>query len=267
MSFWRFEEANDDSQTATLYIDGEIVTEEDWWTGTAIVARDFRRALGKYRDVTVCISSPGGDVMAGAEMYTAIREHSRQGLGKVTVKVTGIAASAASVVAMAGDEILISPVAYMMIHKPWSAMAGDADAMEAAAETLRVVEEGILNAYEQRTGLNRDEIREMMAAETYMNAQQCVDLGFADGILYASPEEAQREQGKPRRASQIAMASYTTAKYMAAVRAHQTGRPGQEGGGDPEDDAGRRHEIGRRAAILGDSVAAMTAAEETNRNA
>ena len=136
MKFWNI--ATDDATGAGIVnIDGEIVTEADWWSDGKVVARRFRQALDKCKDVTVQINSPGGDVMAGAEMYSALMDHKQK--GRVTVNVTGLAASAASVVAMAGDEILMSPVAYMMIHNPWSICAGNASELERTATRLREI--------------------------------------------------------------------------------------------------------------------------------
>lgn len=167
-----------------LDIDGEIVAEKDWFTPDgACVARDFRAALATCRNVTVRINSPGGDVMAGAEIYSALREHSMNGRGRVKVIVTALAASAASVIAMAGDEILMSPTAYMMIHNPWTMAAGDAKEMRKAAKTLDVITEGLINAYQIRTGKSRDELKRMLEAETWMSAATCVEEGFADGVI------------------------------------------------------------------------------------
>ena len=167
-----------------LDIDGEIVAEKGWFTPDgACVARDFRAALAQCRNVTVRINSPGGDVMAGAEIYSALREHSMNGRGRVKVIVTALAASAASVIAMAGDEILMSPTAYMMIHNPWTMAAGDAKEMRKAAKTLDVITEGLINAYQIRTGKSRDELKRMLEAETWMSAATCVEEGFADGVI------------------------------------------------------------------------------------
>jgi len=163
-----------------LDIEGPIATDVFW--GDEVSSRKFRTALAGMRNVTVHINSPGGDVMAGAEIYSALREHSMNGLGRVTVIITALAASAASVVAMAGDEILISPVAYMMIHNPWSIAMGDAKEMRKAAKTLDEITEGLITAYQRRTGKTRDQLKRMLENETWMSAQTCVDEGFADGI-------------------------------------------------------------------------------------
>ena len=204
MSFYNFIR-NDATGDDELYIDGEIAAEESWWRNVT-APRIFRQALARVRDVTVFINSPGGDVFAGAEIYTALREHK----GKVTVKISGIAASAASVIAMAGDEVLISPVGYMMIHDPWTYAIGNAREMEHQAGVLREIGEGLVAAYTAKTGKTRDEITELLAAETYMNAQRAVDEGFADGILYETPAPQPESDKAPRtlmRASRYAPAA------------------------------------------------------------
>lgn len=190
MDFWNFVK-NAATGGDELYIDGEIASEESWWYDV-VTPKVFRRQLAKVHDVTVYINSPGGDVFAGAEIYTALREHP----GRVTVKVSGIAASAASLIAMAGDEVLMSPVAYMMIHDPWTRAVGNARDMEHAAEVLREVGEGLITAYMTKTGKTRDEIMGLLAAETYMSAQTAVDEGFADGILYEEAEAAQPQRAR-----------------------------------------------------------------------
>ena len=173
-------------EDGVLDIDGEIVAEEGWFLPDGVcVARNFRKALNGVRNVTVHINSPGGDVMAGAEIYSALREHSLNGKGTVTVIVTGLAASAASVVAMAGDRILMHPVAYMMIHNPWTFAMGDAKELRKTAKVLDVISEGLISAYERRTGKDRDELKRMLENETWMSAGTAVEEGFADGIYGA----------------------------------------------------------------------------------
>ena len=236
-----------------LQLDGVLETEESWWNSDGtVVARDFRRALSTCKDVTVYINSPGGDVMAGSEIYTALREHSTSGRGKITVKVSGIAASAASVVAMAGDTILMSPVAYMMIHNPWSFAQGDARTMRQTADVLDTVAEGLIAAYQLRTGKSRDEITAMLDAETYMSAQECVDEGFADGILYADGQTTGDDTHKATKARMTSKA-YGRQAVCALIRDHS---PAPE---EPEapDDTAWREEIAARAAATAAAAAAM----------
>ena len=180
MRFWNLIPDPETPGDGVLDIEGPIA-EESWW-GDECSSREFVKALKDVGNVTVHINSPGGDVMAGAEIYSALREHSLNGRGRVTVIVTALAASAASVVAMAGDEILISPVAYMMIHNPWSMAVGDAKEMRKTAKTLDEITEGLITAYQQRTGKSRDQLKRMLENETWMSAQTCVDEGFADGV-------------------------------------------------------------------------------------
>ena len=203
MSFWCFKNLDgkpaepmrpDESKAPAdgiLDIDGEIVAEEGWFTPEgAVVAKGFRQRLAQYRNVTVRINSPGGDVMAGAEIYSALKEHSLNGHGRVRVEITALAASAASVIAMAGDEIAMYPTSYMMIHNPWSIAIGDAKEMRKTARTLDVISEGLINAYQQRTGKGRDELKRMLENETWMSAGTAVEQGFADEVIGAGAGDA-----------------------------------------------------------------------------
>ena len=180
MRFWNLIPDPETPGDGVLDIEGPIA--EESWFGDECSSKEFVKTLRSMGNVTVHINSPGGDVMAGAEIYSALREHSLNGRGRVTVIVTALAASAASVVAMAGDEILISPVAYMMIHNPWSMAVGDAKEMRKTAKTLDEITEGLITAYQQRTGKSRDQLKRMLENETWMSAQTCVDEGFADGV-------------------------------------------------------------------------------------
>lgn len=133
------------------------------------------------QDITVEIASNGGDVFAGSEIYSALKGYS----GKVIVNILGLAASIASVVAMAGDEVNIAPTAQIMIHQAWSSVDGNADDMEHQSDVLQQIDQSIINAYEAKTGLNRDELLRMMSNETWLTAQNAVDKHFADGIMFA----------------------------------------------------------------------------------
>ena len=158
--FWNLVPDAEAPEDGVLDIEGPIA-EEAWW-GDECSSKEFRKALAGIGNVTVHINSPGGDVMAGAEIYSALREHSLNGKGRVKVIITALAASAASVVAMAGDEIQISPVAYMMIHNPWTIAMGDAKEMRKTAKTLDEISEGLITAYQQRTGKTRDQLKKML---------------------------------------------------------------------------------------------------------
>lgn len=129
-------------------------------------------------NVEVDIASGGGSVAAASEIYTMLKAYS----GKVIVNIQGLAASAASVIAMAGDEINMSPTAQMMIHKASMYTAGNADDLNHDAKSLDVADQSIINAYEAKTGLGRDDLLQMMANETWMSAQDALDKGFVDNI-------------------------------------------------------------------------------------
>lgn len=176
--FWNLVRNEDNSRT--LYLNGPIA-HETWW-GDEVTPKVFKDELFDGEgDVTVWINSPGGDVFCAAEIYTALKEYP----GKVTVKIDSLAASAASVIAMAGDEVCMSPLAHMIIHDPETIAIGPAAEMDKAKAQLLAVKENIVNAYQLKTGLPRAKLSDLMTAETTMTAKQAVDLGFADKILYA----------------------------------------------------------------------------------
>ena len=129
--------------------------------------------------VTIWLNSPGGDCIAASQIYSMLMDYK----GDVTVKIDGIAASAASVIAMAGTKVLMAPTALMMIHNPATLAAGDEGDMKKAIDMLSEVKESIINAYELRTGESRTRLSHMMDEETWMNANKAIEMGFADGIL------------------------------------------------------------------------------------
>ena len=179
----------------TLRIEGEINSDGwDWWNGRKREgsATRLRNALSKmHGDVVVWLSSPGGSVVVGSEIYTMLRAYN----GKVRVIVDGLAASAASVIAMAGDEVLMSPTAYMMIHCASTAVYGNRQAMEQSVEMLEEVDKGIISAYQRKTGRSAEELQVMMERETWMNAARAKELGFCDRILF---EEEAEEGAAPQ---------------------------------------------------------------------
>ena len=129
--------------------------------------------------ITVWINSPGGDCIAASQIYSMLMDYKDE----VTVKVDGIAASAASVIAMAGSKVLLAPTALIMIHNPSMTAFGERKDMEKAIELLDEVKESIINAYEIKTGQSRTVLSHLMDSETWMNANKAIELGFADGIL------------------------------------------------------------------------------------
>ena len=158
--FWKFENKVSSEGSSNLYLDGEI-SSQTWW-GDEITPEEFRNELRQMKgDLTVHINSPGGDVFAGVTIYNALKDYHK---GKVVVKVDGLAASIASVIAMAGDEIVMSPGSMMMIHNPWSVGIGSSDELRKAADTLDQIKDSILPIHTERSGLAEDEVKELMDA-------------------------------------------------------------------------------------------------------
>lgn len=187
--FWNWVK-NEDKGGRTLYLDGEI--SDETWYGDEVTPELFRRELVSGNgDITVWINSPGGDVFAAAQIYNMLMDYK----GNVTVKVDALAASAASVITMAGTTVQMSPVAMMMIHNPMTVAIGDSEEMKKAGAMLDEVKESIMNAYEIKTGLNRTKISHLMDAESWFNARKAVELGFADEILENKSGNREKECG------------------------------------------------------------------------
>ena len=197
--FWNWKKAKNQETGAEeriLELSGTIA--EDSWFDDDVTPQLFKDELNSGTgDITVWINSPGGDCVAAAQIYNMLSNYK----GKVTVKIDGIAASAASVIAMAGDTVLVSPVSMLMIHNPATIAWGDHAEMQKAMDMLSEVKESIINAYVLKTGLSRPKLSHLMDAETWMDANKAVELGFADEIMTrakAEPEEGadKGEEGK-----------------------------------------------------------------------
>ena len=188
--FWNW--IRNEAGGRVLRLEGPI-DEESFW-GDEVTPKAFREELeADSGDITVWINSPGGNVFAAAEIYTMLRDYQ----GTVTVKIDAIAASAASVIAMAGNKVLMSPVAMLMIHDPSTIAMGNARDMEKAISTLNEVKESIINAYAFKTGLTHSRIAKLMENETWMNAKKAVELGFADEILFEAVEPEGPDEEDP----------------------------------------------------------------------
>lgn len=175
--FWQFKNATGGSE---LIIDGVIASES--WFDDEVTPKEFREELSRHSgNITVRINSPGGDVFAGVAIYNMLAEHS----GEVTVKVDGLAASIASLIAMAGDKIVMLPGSMMMVHQPWTFAAGNADDLEEVIESLKKIGESMTPIYATRTGLSEERVNELLKAETWMTANDAVELGFADEAVEA----------------------------------------------------------------------------------
>lgn len=168
--------ASDDDNTITMF----DVIGEDWWTGGGVTAKRVSAALRAIgdRDVVVKINSPGGDMFEGIAIYNLLRAHK----AKVTIEVLGWAASAASIIAMAGDEIRMGLGSFMMVHNAWGVVIGNRHDMREAAALFDGFDSAIADIYEARTGIKRAEIVKLMDAETFMGASDAVDKGFADVV-------------------------------------------------------------------------------------
>lgn len=186
--FWNWVR-NENDESRILFLNGEI--SDETWYGDEVTPKMFKEELQDGEgDITVWINSPGGDVFAAAQIYNMLMDYK----GNVTVKIDGLAASAASVIAMAGTEVQMSPVAMMMIHNPATIAIGDSSEMKKAIDMLDEVKESIMNAYEIKTGLSRSRISHLMDAESWFNAKKAVELGFADKILFSKEEPEEEEE-------------------------------------------------------------------------
>lgn len=180
--FWNWIK-EEDAGSRTLYLDG-VIAEESWFNDDITPAAFKNELFAGTDDIIIWINSPGGDCIAASQIYSMLMDYP----GNVTVKVDGIAASAASVIAMAGTEVLMSPTSLMMVHNPLTVAIGDSEEMQKAIEMLSEVKESIINSYEIKTGLSRAKLSHLMDAETWLNANKAVELGFADGILFKETE-------------------------------------------------------------------------------
>ena len=197
-----------------LTLNGTIA--EESWFDDDITPQLFREELNAGSgDITVWINSPGGDCVAAAQIYNMLMDYR----GSVTVKIAGIAASAASVIAMAGTRVLVSPVSMLMIHNPATMAMGDAAEMQKAIAMLDEVKESIINAYEIKTGMSRAKLSHLMDAETWMDAHTAVDLGFADEIM-TRPEVtgAENHVTGPMLFSRAAVTNHLMDKLAAKCR-------------------------------------------------
>lgn len=185
--FWKF--CRDEATGGRVLKLNGVISDETWY-GDEVTPGIFSDELHEGEgDITVWIDSPGGDCFAAAQIYNMLKDYK----GKVTVRIDSLAASAASVIAMAGDTVEISPVAMMMIHNPVTLSFGNVADMQKAIDMLNEVKASIMNAYQLKTGLSRSKISKLMDDETWFNAKKAVELGFADSVLYSGGEEEEKE--------------------------------------------------------------------------
>ncbi|MBQ0071484.1 MAG: Clp protease ClpP, partial [Spirochaetales bacterium] len=192
------------SKERVLFLSGAIA--EESWFDDEVTPKIFKDELmAGNGDITVWINSPGGDCVAAAQIYNMLIDYPHS----VTIKIDGLAASAASVIAMAGTKVLMSPVGLLMIHNPLTMVAGDSAEMQKAIEMLDSVKESIINAYELKTGLSRNKLSRLMDEETWMDARKAMELGFIDGIL-----EPAEMTGAPIRDAPVMYSRKSTANEL-----------------------------------------------------
>ena len=175
--FWNWVRNEDD--TRTLFLEG-VIAEESWFSDDVTPAMFKEELFSGDGPIVLHINSPGGDCIAASQIYTMLMDYPHD----VTVQIDGMAASAASVIAMAGTKVCMSPTSMMMIHNPFTMAMGDTEEMRKAIQLLDEVKESIINAYQIKTGLSRDELSKLMDGETWMNALKAKELGFCDEVLY-----------------------------------------------------------------------------------
>ncbi|HGD4427598.1 TPA: head maturation protease, ClpP-related, partial [Streptococcus agalactiae] len=208
--FWNF---TDEGGVRTLRIEGQIADET--WFGDEVTPQQFKNDLiSGTGDITLWINSPGGDVFAAAQIYNMLMDYQ----GDVHVIIDGLAASAASVIAMAGTTVSMSPVAMMMIHNPWTFAQGEAKDMAKVIEMLGEIKESIINAYELRTGLSRTKISHLMDSESWFNAKKAVELGFADKVLFEKEETPEQDDQNSYTFSRVTAAHDLVVKLQASLQ-------------------------------------------------
>ncbi|KAA9324781.1 head maturation protease, ClpP-related [Streptococcus anginosus] len=159
----------------------------EWLGMSSTYPSKVQRAIANDEDdeITLNIASNGGDVFAASEIYTMLKDSKKN----IVVNVQGLAASAASVIAMAGNTVRMSPTSQMMIHKALVSTVGNSDDLEHESGVLNSIDESIAAAYELKTGLSQTDILQMMSNETWMNAKVAVDKGFADEIMFNESDD------------------------------------------------------------------------------
>lgn len=217
--------ASDDNVVTMFDIIGE-----DWWTGGGVTAKKVAaqlRAIGD-RPVEVQINSPGGDMFEGLAIYNVLREHSQE----ITIKVMGMAASAASIIAMAGDKIEIGTASFLMIHNCWVCACGNRHDMQETADYLAPFDQAMADVYATRSGRTVAEIQKWMDAETYMSGSTAIERGFADSLLAADQikvdetAKAADRAGNDIRATEISLLASGASRSEARARINRIkGKP------------------------------------------
>jgi ATP-dependent Clp protease protease subunit len=218
--FWQWKNQGEDGSSARILELSGTIAEESWFDDD-ITPEQFRDELfADSGEVVVWINSPGGDCIAASRIYSMLMDYE----GHITVKIDGIAASAASVIAMAGTKVMMAPTALMMIHNPMTIAYGNHLDMQKAIGMLDEVKESIINAYEIKTNLSRARISHLMDNETWMNANKAIELGFADALL----EDAKKTSNEAAysfstRNSQVSLLNKINGKYTCKTDREPSG--------------------------------------------
>jgi len=218
-------ESGDSDNTISIY---DAIGESFWEEGvTAKRVAGALRHIGAKKDVVVNINSPGGDVFEALAIYNLLREHE----GKVTVKVLGLAASAASLIAMAGDEVQIGRAAFLMVHNSWVIAMGNRHDLREVADWIEPFDNTLADVYAARTGLDLDEVKQSLDAETWIGGKEAVELGWADSLLESDEvAEAPEAQNKSKLAARkmdvlLAKAGVPRSERRAMMQAIKSDTP------------------------------------------
>ena len=209
----------------------------DFWTGEGVTAKRISAALRSMNgaDVTVNINSPGGDVFEGLAIYNLLREHK----GKVTVKVLGLAASAASFIAMAGDEVQIARAGFLMIHNAWTIVGGNRNDIREVADFLEQIDIALADIYAARTGDLTEAMQKLMDAETWMAGSVAIEEGFADQLLPSDATKHDAKAGSPQQIAArrldviLAKQGMPRSERRSLIQDIKTGTPSAAGPGTP----------------------------------
>lgn len=223
---WKMEAKSEDTINLMIYdrVEGDNY---DWWSGEKIKsetsARHFKEELDKYPNaekINIFINSVGGSVLEGSAIYNLLKRHS----AKKTVYIDGFACSIASVIAMAGDKIIMPKTAVMMIHNPWTYAVGNAEELRKEADDLEKIGESMRQAYLMKAGdkLDEEKLIEMLNAETYLTAEECIKYGLADAHEEEKPEEPEEPKEKAEARAKVEKARAEQAQ--AAIAQEMTRR-------------------------------------------
>ena len=219
--FWKWKNQSEEEPSAERVLEFYgTIAEESWYDDDITPAMFKEELFAGSGPINIWISSPGGDCIAASQIYSMLMDYK----GDITVKIDGIAASAASVIAMAGTKVLMAPTAVMMVHNPATMAFGDHVEMEKAIEMLSEVKESIINAYEIKTGLPRKQLAKMMDNTTWMNANKAVEFGFADDILTNEKRNPDTNEGYEFEASAVERTLINKISNKMKSKSNTTGR-------------------------------------------